>query len=127
MVRPRELGPVPDRLVAFTRRELAWHLDRLPPQSLADRQTLSLALAERCPQRLPARQLASARGPLRQRKEEAVAHVARPPARGATKAPSAVEQTMIGRSTAADSAFSAPCRMRARMLPPNPAPMMRAP
>ena len=127
MIRAGELGPVPDRLVPLASRELAWNFDRLPPHTLSDRQPLCFALAERCPQRLPAAQLTNAGRPLRKWKEKAVAHAAVTPVRGATNAPSAVVHTMTGLWTAADRWPSAPRSISARMLPPKPAPMMRAP
>src|SRR5450759_273930 len=100
MVGSGELGPVPNRLVPFARRELARDLDLFPTDAHTDRQPLSLTLAEWRPYRLPAAELTDAARPLRKGKEQAVAHAALPRS-GATNAPSAVEHTMTGRSTAA--------------------------
>src|ERR1700674_2441642 len=127
MVGPGELGAIPHGLVPFARRELAWYLDRLPTDAFSDGQPLSLSLAERRPHGLPAAELADPTGPLRKWKEQAVVHAARPLASRRTKAPSAVEHKITGRATAAARAASLPLSMSARMLPPKPAPMMRAP
>src|ERR1700693_948032 len=107
MVGPGELRPVPHRLVSFARGELAWDLDRFPTGSFPDGQPVSLPLTQGRPHRLPTAQLADAARSLRKGKEQAVAHAA------LTKAPSAVEHTMIGRSTAAASAASEPRAIRA--------------
>src|SRR5450759_2656528 len=127
MVGSGELGPVPHGMVPFARRELTRDLDRFPTDAFSDGQPLSLSLTKRSPYRLPAAELADAARRLWKWKEQAVAHAALPPSAARAKAPSAVEQRMTGRSTAAASAASLPRSMSARMLPPNPAPMMRAP
>src|SRR3981081_173984 len=118
MVGSGELGPVPDRLVSFARRELARNLDRFPADALAYRQPLIPSLSERSPHGLPAAELADSAGSLRQWEEQAIAQAAPSPMSGVTNAPSAVEQPMTGRSPAAASAASLPLSMSARMLPP---------
>src|SRR6202049_2179563 len=123
MVWPRELGPVPDRLVSFVSGQLAGHLDRFPAHTTADREALGFAFAEGHPHRFPAAELTSSTRPLREGQEEVVASSACAPA----NAPSAVAQTITGRPTAATSACSRSRSTSARMLPPKPAPMMRAP
>ena len=121
MVWARKLGAIPDRLAALRGRELAGHLDGFPAGAAADGQALRLAFAERHPDRFPSGELTPPRGALRQRHEQRVAHCV------FTKAPSAVEQKSIGRAMerAKDSVWRP--STRARMLPPKPAPMMRAP
>src|SRR3989441_5317026 len=124
MVGTLELGAVPDRLVLLTGSELTRHLDRLPACARANRQALSLTFAERHPHRFPAAELTDAPRPLREREEEAV--VQRATMRCAN-APSAVAQKMTSPFMASANACSTPRSMSARMLPPKPAPMMRAP
>ncbi len=96
VIRPSELGPVPNRLVTLVSRKLARNLDRLPPHALADRQALGFSLAERHPQRLPTAELTDSRRPLCKWKEQAIAHPAVSLVRDAANAPSAVVQTMTG-------------------------------
>src|ERR1700694_2544301 len=127
MVRSSKLGSVPNSLVPLPSRQLAWDLDRFPAKALSDRQLLSLSLTERGPYGLPAAELSDAARPLRKRKEQAIAHAALARASRPTKAPSAVEHTMTGRSSAAASAVSLPFSTSASMLPPKPAPMILAP
>src|SRR6266478_4648603 len=124
MVGTLEFGAVPHRLVFLAGRELARHLDRLPACAPPDCQPLSLAFAQRHPDRFPAAELADAARPLRERKEKAVAQSA---ITWWAYAPSAVAQKMTSRFMASANACSRPRSMSARMLPPKPAPMIRAP
>src|SRR6266852_2293703 len=124
MVGTLELGAIPHRLAIPVGRELAWNFDRLPAHAPADVETLGLAFAKGHPHRLPAAQLADAPGPLWQREEKAVAQMA---LTWCTNAPSAVAQKMTSRFIASANDVSRPRSMSARMLPPKPAPMMRAP
>ena len=131
VVRPRKLHPVPHGLAPLARGELARHLDRLPAGPAPDRQALCLAFAERHPHRLPAAELAPPRGPLRQGHEQRIAHSGfnlegALRAAGA-KAPSAVEQMSTGLPKTATKGCVLVRSSSASMLPPKPAPMMRAP
>src|SRR5256885_3793533 len=119
VIRARKLGPVPDRLPAFSRGELARDLDRLPRAADADRQALRLALAEGHPDSLPARELAAAGRTLRQGHEQGVAQRA--------YGPSAVEQNKTGCPKSLRNGFICVRSTSASTLPPKPAPMIRAP
>src|ERR1041384_266299 len=121
VIRPGELGPVPDRLPALGRGELARNLDRFPSGADSSRQPFGLALAQRHPHGFPPDQLATPGWALRQRHEQGIAHAV------FTNAPSAVAQTSTGLATAVVKAAIFGRTTRARMLPPKPAPMMRAP
>src|ERR1700730_5564727 len=122
-----ELGAIPDRLAALMGGELPRHLYRLPPHHPGDRGAVRPALATRHPYGLPPAKLADAAWSLRKREEKTVAQLAMVFLWSCANAPSAVVQKMTSRFIASANAVSWPASMRARMLPPKPAPMMRAP